>query len=440
MARLETRRMAADRPSAPASTAALPTDPATAPDPPRGPGSRPRQSTRQRSRASTDAGAAAADAIGAFTSRWLGTAGRERATLFVVGGLCLVLGVVAIALPGWLLRSMVPLLGVLLIGSGLVRALQCVPGLGNRLRGARRRSVLLALGQVGLDLTAGLLLLNHHCVSVQLIAALVGVLFLAEALILAVLGLKAPSVRAALPMLGCALGTGALGVAALLQWGRDPILWVSLLVGLKLLFFGAALVTIAWTVPRVHPELLYQSAELVPQVAEAYAVYFGTAFHLGVYIGHNEVVHYLNDNHVYRVSWEEFRKGRPPQHWTYPDLPPVAPEVVIATALAEVGKTYPYSLWKFNCENFAIYCKSGGLTKNSKFAQIGSGFESVELHPVLGMVAELNTRVCEWLAFQFGGGVGMRVSLAIRQLGATVNVWLLTRGARRAGSSGGRPA
>ena len=60
--------------------------------------------------------------------------------------------------------------------------------------------------------------------------------------------------------------------------------------------------------------------------------------------------------------------GRPPEHWTYPDLAPIAPEAVIQTALGEVGKTYPYNLLKFNCEHFAIYCKSGGQTYNSVYA------------------------------------------------------------------------
>ena len=48
-------------------------------------------------------------------------------------------------------------------------------------------------------------------------------------------------------------------------------------------------------------------------------------------------------------------------------------EAVVRTALSEVGKTYPYNLLKFNCENFAIFCKSGGATYFSKYAQIAGG-------------------------------------------------------------------
>ena len=103
-----------------------------------------------------------------------------------------------------------------------------------------------------------------------------------------------------------------------------------------------------------------------PVTGELYSVYFGTAFHLGVYVGDGKIVHYLNDDHVYHVSWEQFLEGRMPQHWTYPDLPVVPVEEIVRTALAEVGKTYKYNLLTFNCEHFAIYCKSGGQVKTSR--------------------------------------------------------------------------
>ena len=165
-----------------------------------------------------------------------------------------------------------------------------------------------------------------------------------------------------------------------------------------------------------------------PEVGELYAVYFGTAFHLGVYIGDGEIVHYLNDNNVYRVTWEKFLEGRTPEHWTYPDLEVLPVADVVRTALSEVGKTYPYNLLTFNCENFAIFCKTGGATYFSKYAQIAGGVSGVAVHPIVGMVAELNTRFIEWLAFHFGGPAGKSVSLAIRRLGAAVTRWLISTG------------
>ena len=152
-----------------------------------------------------------------------------------------------------------------------------------------------------------------------------------------------------------------------------------------------------------------------PERAELYAVYFGTAFHLGVYIGDGKVVHYLNDDHVHEVTWEQFLEGRTPQHWTYPDLPPLPAEEVVATALAEVGKTT-----RTTC--------SSSTARISRSSASREAHEAVEIradrrrrvdvgsHPLLGTVAELNTRVVEWLAFHFGGPAGKNLSLTIRRV------------------------
>jgi hypothetical protein len=123
-----------------------------------------------------------------------------------------------------------------------------------------------------------------------------------------------------------------------------------------------------------------------------------------------------------------------PQHWTYPDLPVVPVDQIVRTALAEVGKTYSYNLLTFNCEHFAIYCKSGGRVKTSEFAQVPASMESVRKHPWRGMVAELNTRAVEWLAFHLGGPSGKQLSLAIRRIGSTVTMWLMRPNQRSAPS------
>jgi Lecithin retinol acyltransferase len=207
---------------------------------------------------------------------------------------------------------------------------------------------------------------------------------------------------------------------------NDPIQWAGAFVGVKLLTFGGTLTWIAWKSLKSDAALVYELEMPEPETGELYAVYFGTAFHLGVYIGQGEIVHYLNDNFVYRVTWEKFLEGRTPEHWTYPDLEPVATDAVVRTALSEVGKTYPYNLLKFNCENFAIFCKSGGATYYSKYAQIAGGASGVATHPILGMVAELNTRFVEWLAFHLGGPAGKQLSLSIRRMGAAVTRWLVS--------------
>ena len=223
------------------------------------------------------------------------------------------------------------------------------------------------------------------------------------------------------------LVTLGISIVILLNLVADPLRWAGVFVGLKLLMFGATLAGSRWAL-KVGLVAALRSRCTRTRNGELYAVYFGTAFHLGVYIGNGEIVHYLNDNYVYRVTWEKFLENRIPQHWTYPDLPPVPVATVAETAISEVGKTYPYSLLRFNCENFAIFCKSGGTTRSSKYAQIASGVETVQAHPVIGLVAELNTLTVEWLAFHFGGPAGKQLSLAIRRIGAAVTNWLLDVG------------
>jgi uncharacterized membrane protein HdeD (DUF308 family) len=352
--------------------------------------------------------------------------GLNRGLLLGVGLACLALGGLSAALPMGLYGSMIRVIGFLAIGSGLIKASQLL--LGRRSPDSLRRGWPVILGQVALDLALGALLIRDWRGSVVLVVSLLGLLFLAEGLLLLYAALRSPSKTSLVVLILSGVLTGGIGLALMLRLVSDPLRWAGVLVGLKLISFGGALVCIALRSPRSGESLLYESAVPLPIVGEAYAVYFGTAFHLGISIGNNEVVHYLNDNFVYRVTWEQFLDGRTPEHWTYPDLEPVLPEVVMATALGEVGKTYPYNLLTFNCENFAIFCKSGGRTNRSKYAQIASGAANLARHPVIGMVAEGNTRLVEWLAFHFGGPSGKQLSLFIRRVGAAMTNWLVSAG------------
>lgn len=325
------------------------------------------------------------------------------------------LGALAMALPLSLFGSFIRLVGLLLIGSGVFKASQLL--LGRRSGTSVQRGWPAIAVQVAIDVLMGLLLLNHWRASVRLVTIAFGLLFVLEGLVLADLALRSKSAHSGRLILACSLGTLGIGLVILLGLVEDPIRWAGVFVGLKLLLFGGAVTWISLRALRSDSDPLYGSEVPAPEPGELYAVYFGTAFHLGVFIGDNEIVHYLNDNHVYRVSWEQFLEGRVPQHWTYPDLEPVAVAAIVSTALSEVGKTYPYHLLKFNCENFAIYCKSGGTTRNSRYAQIASGVESLGVHPMIGLIAELNTRAVEWLAFHFGGPLGRQLSLSIRRVG-----------------------
>jgi len=352
--------------------------------------------------------------------------GVNRSLLMGVGLACVLLGVIAMALPLRLFGSLIRLLGVLLLLAAGVKAFQLL--LGRRSAEARRRGWPLIAFQVALDAAMGLLLLNRWRFSANVAAAVLGLVFAVEGVVLVYVALRSPTATSRRWMTLCGLVTTAAGLAILLRLVADPLAWAGVLVGLKLILFGVSLVWIAQRALKSDPALIYEAVMPEPERAELYAVYFGTAFHLGVYIGDGRVVHYLNDDHVHEVTWEQFLEGRTPQHWTYPDLQARPAEEVVATALSEVGKSYKYNLLKFNCEHFAIFCKSGGRTKQSRYAQIAGGVLDVRSHPLLGTVAELNTRAVEWLAFHFGGPAGKSLSLLIRRVGAVVTTWLASLG------------
>ncbi|MFO0890170.1 MAG: lecithin retinol acyltransferase family protein [Isosphaeraceae bacterium] len=350
--------------------------------------------------------------------------GLNRGILLCVGLACVLLGSLAVALPLSVFGSFVKLVGVLLLASAGLKACQLL--LGRRSASARERGWPLIFLQVAIDAAMGVVLLQEWKGSARLASVALGLLFVLEGLILGYMALRAPTLRSRNAVLVTAMLTLGIGVVIVLSLVPDPLRWAGLFVGLKLILFGGTLCWVALRALRSERELLYEATSPEPIPGELYAVYFGTAFHLGVYIGDGEVVHYLNDNHVYRVTWPQFLAGRGPQHWTYPDLEPEPLEKIVGTALSEVGKTYPYHLLTCNCEHFAIFCRSAGKTRFSKYAQVSAGIESVKAYPLLGLVAELNTRAVEWLAFHFGGPAGKRLSLAIRRTGAAVTRWLVS--------------
>jgi len=358
--------------------------------------------------------------------------GVKRGLLLAVGVACMALGAVSIALPVGLYRVMIRLVGALLLVSGAAKSVQLL--LGRRFAGERRRSWPVILCQVALDMTMGVLLVNQWRVPLGVVTIAFGLLFLGEGVLLLYMALRSPTTRSRRLLAATGLLTATIGLVVVAHLVDDPLRWAGVLVGLKLLAFGGTLTWIARQALRSDSAVVYEGVMPAPEIGELYAVYFGTAFHLGVYIGDSEIVHYLNDNHVYRVTWETFLEGRIPEHWTYPDLEIVPAEVVVRTALSEVGKTYPYNLLTFNCEHFAIFCKSAGTTHRSIYGQIAGGVADMGSHPFLGAVAELNTRLVEWLAFHFGGPAGKRTSLTIRRLGAAVTTWLVSSGTRKSAS------
>ncbi len=272
--------------------------------------------------------------------------GLSRGILLAVGIACLLLGALAVSLPFFLFGSFSRLVGLMLLASGAFKGVQLLLGL--RSQTARERGWPAILLQVAIDVAMGLLLLNYWRASVHVVTIAFGLLFFTEGLVLVDMALRSPTPRSRRLLVVSSLATLGISLVILLKLVADPLRCAGVFVGLKLLTFGAALSWIALRAVRSDSSLLYEADIPAPETGELYAVYFGTAFHLGVYIGAGEVVHYLNDNHVYRVTWDQFLASRTPQHWTYPDLAPVPVQTVVDTAISEVGKTYTYNLLRFN--------------------------------------------------------------------------------------------
>lgn len=358
----------------------------------------------------------------------------RRVTLFAAGIVTGILGLAAIlstlALATWTLKF----LGVLLLLAALVKLGQWIVG---RLRdGPSTRGLPVVLAEAAIEIACGCFLLGHAGLTVPVLSLLLGLGLATDGIIQILLACKLPG---RISRIGLQISGAVSIVVAVLAvvFCRDPqsIRWIGLLLGTKLLLFAVALVLISLTAPADDDALVYgspRSIDLAKVPGELYAVFFGPAFHLGVYIGGDEIVDYLNNNKVRRVSWDTFLEGRRPQHWEYPDLPDVPPSEVIETAVGCVGREHAYSFLKFNCENFAIYCKSGGRTIHSGYAQVSASVETVARHPFLGSLLETYSRVFQWIAYTVGGAFGKKAAIGIRYFSARVAGLLMGRSRRGA--------
>ncbi len=330
--------------------------------------------------------------------------------------------------PSWFAGPGLKITGWLVLGGGLLIFLHWLRGVIYRRRNTR--GILSIAIQTLLLVAMGWLFVQNEAVSRLFFGFLLGLLLTVDGLTQFLIGLRQPgrwnrwllfASGGATILVGA--GGGMIPVLGL------PPLWVIYLVAGRFFFFGAALVLMGLLSGRDDDVPVYgnppESPGVEPVEGETYAVFFGPAFHLGVYVGNHEVVHFLESDEVRIDSWEDFLRGRIPQHWEYPDIAEHPPEEVSRFAREQAGKTFPYHFLRFNCEHFAVWCLSLGQTKVSDFSQVSVGIDSIRFNPILGSVIEVWSRVMEWVAFQFGGAYGKWVALQIRSVSSLVNRWLL---------------
>ncbi|MEN1678571.1 MAG: lecithin retinol acyltransferase family protein [Planctomycetota bacterium] len=348
--------------------------------------------------------------------------------LLLTGAAIASLGTAAILAPLYWAGSLLWLAGLFVLGSASLTILQFLWGWA---RGRRVRiSLMFALG-VLLELTVGALLMSETRVAIRLLALTVGLALVLEAAAQAFFSRHLDHRLSQIGLLLQAALTGGLGIAAFWYLGSEKVEAIVIVaLGVKLLLFGVALVQISFhKATDIEKRFVFgaQQPNVVKETpGEVYAVFLGGGYHVGVYVGNGEVVDLLRELDSSRLTtWEDFLLGRDPEHWTYPDLPQVSTEEVVRVARESIGKNMPYNFLEFNCEHFSIYCKSGGTTTYSKYAQLSLCHEAISKRPLLGSAIELQARVVGAITHAFGGEFGKHASLRIRRASAFVTNRLL---------------
>ncbi len=363
-----------------------------------------------------------------FRENLVRTISKQRYTLLATGIIIALLGFASIIVPLAVAESILWLIGILFIISGLLKLAQWMVG---KIRGGHQvHGFFVIFCHSVIDLLIGFFLFYRLSISVTLLAIVVGTALFADGLVQILIGLRLRDFRHRIILyVSGGLTCGVAILAAI--FSRDPTMTdgLAILIGVKLLLFGGMLIYLSLTARDTHVAQIYGAPdplEVEKTPGEAYAVFIGNAFHLGVYVGENHVVDFRDTNMVYKVTWEQFLLGRQPQHWEYPDLPAVPPEDVCRFALDQVGKNLQYHFFTFNCEHFAIWCKSLGQLKASRFAQVNAAFDNVANRPLLGPMVEIYSRAMEMLAFKLGGVFGKRASLWLRGTSALLGRWILS--------------
>jgi uncharacterized membrane protein HdeD (DUF308 family) len=354
----------------------------------------------------------------------------QRRWLIGAGGLTALLGLAAVVVPHWLASWVVWFMGWLFVGQGAFECAQWLIGrarYGTRHKGGSGSILILAL----LHLFLGLTLLRWRAWSVVLLVLVLAVALGIEGLLLMLLAVRLTHAPArTLLVLTAAASLLTAGLALCYCTRPDALFLVGLVLGAKLLLAGGVLVYVGSMAPDADVALVFGAAAppvVEPCPASIYAVFYGPAFHCGIYVDDGQVVDYLTDGKVRLITWEEFLLGRTPQLWDYPDVPAAPPAEACAFARNLVGREHPYDAFRANCESLAIYCRSAGQARDSAYSQAAMGLEMMRRHPVLGSLVNILNRAASWAAYGVGGTLGKRFGFAILWFGNRVTNWLIVR-------------
>lgn len=353
---------------------------------------------------------------------------QEKIWLLIISVLFVVLGITAIFLPFVILGSVTGFIGVFVIMAGTVEFIE-----GCRQLFQKRRhwgNFLLNFGRGGLDIVLAFFLFNYFYLSIDVLISILGFLFAADGLVQIIAGASSRFIKSKIILFCSGLIMILFGFVIALELVRVNVKILGTLLGIKLILFGFSVIFTLARNHKINSNLLLRSITIqkLPKIrGAAYAAYFGGGFHVGIYVGNNDVVHFKANNLIIKTSWNDFFEGRAPQLWEYPDIKRVDTEKIINLALSYVGKKLPYKFLKNNCEHFVIYCLSGGKTTRSQYAQDFSSLINIRSRPFIGTFMEFYLRIVEWLIFNLGGKFGRRISLRIRKMSALLTSMILSQ-------------
>jgi len=160
--------------------------------------------------------------------------------LVLVGMILLVLGCVAVSSPAIAGKSVVIIIGVILVAAGVT---QIVHGVGSKSWSSKALS--LVLGAIAI--LAGLAVLAHPWLGLTVLTVIMAVYFVVEGVWKIIASFRFRPASGWLAVLASGVIGLLLGLLIWAQWPLSDLLAVGILVGIDLIGTGIALLTLAWT-------------------------------------------------------------------------------------------------------------------------------------------------------------------------------------------------
>lgn len=351
----------------------------------------------------------------------------------------LIVGIVGFATciaPSWIATEIVYLFAAILLSVGLIQALMLI-GLFQQQR--RGRSSYLIVTSAVLHCIIAAALCYFRSFSVTAITLIFLTLISLESVLLLYFGTRIVNAPARCWMILGGLLSLCVATVSIFHFGKPEwAIWIAYLLGAKLLAIAVLLAYVGLLTSDEDIVLAFSHTAIhrqAPAVGSIYAVFYGPAFHCGIAVEDQKVVDFLNDCKVRYITWDEFLLGRKAIALDHPDIEPGSAEEISRFATSLAGRTAPYDGLHFNCENFAILCRSVGKTHTSRFTQVLVGKEMLLQHPWLGSTLQALNRGLSWSLYGLGGPVGKKVAFFFVWLTNRVSDWLIVRPLRKNGEA-----